>query len=191
MECSSYVIGLALLYKKIYAGIDKISLEKITKFQSMINVNMKSMGGNIENEMLDSDSFKIWSSVKDEGGNIYFYLSPAILLDEVWQFYIDNLPVTLWIASLKNNALKEIDLIFVDDNIVDMVSYYSELRKKHDLDEIDISGFDIFREWEKLAVDGFVEKYCLTNGERAVLNVLRKSKKNAGYVVFLRKYEKM
>ena len=109
------------------------------------------MGADIDNDMIDNDLFRIWSFSKENDESVYVCLSSDISLDEVLRFYLDNLPVTLWIASLKYN-----------------------------LYEVETSGFDIFREWEKLQVGGFVEECCITNNERAVLNVLRKSKKNNG-----------
>lgn len=88
-------------------------------------------------------------------------------------------PPTFYEILEDDDILKTINLIKVEDNIVSRSEYYNYLAKKYDL-KFELSGerkkSNIFEEWENISVNGFHEKYLLSEEEKMILHELRRNK---------------
>ena len=92
----------------------------------------------------------------------------------MWDWHVYVLPTEVIKASYMDNALKEIGLIEVNNKIIDRNTYYNELRKKYNLTKEFIKEpFDIFKDWENIPENGFVENFCISDAERNILKELR------------------
>ena len=172
------IIALSLLYRKKYASIDMISYDKIRRFDEVINKNLDEMEANYGTGIIYEDISSLYFNLVNENGQVCAVLNPKIDLNLVWKYYIGNSPLELLIAIEMDNALKEIGLISVNDKILDRNKYYNELTKKYNLlYEIDQPQFNIFRDWENISEDSFVEKYCISKQEQLILKELRENKK--------------
>lgn len=171
------IISMALLYRKKYVGTDMISYDKAIKFDSVINYNLDNMDATCGIGIRTEETSRLWFIMHDENGNKYAVINPTTDLKKAWEFYIDCLPVEVCVASEMDNALKEIGLIVVDGMIVDRNLYYNELRKKYKFrNEFQPQRFDIFRAWENLPENGFVENYCISREEKNILYELRRNR---------------
>ena len=174
----SDIVALALLYRKKYANTDMISYDKIRKFDTIINKNLDDMeascGIGIRNESISN----LYFIIADENGKACAVINPITDLKSAWKYHIGCLPTEVLIASEMDNALKEIGLITVNEKTIDRNSYYNELKEKYNLlYEFTRPKFDIFKDWENLSEESFVEKFCISNAEQLILKELRETKK--------------
>jgi len=178
----SDIIAMALLYRKEYVGTHIISYDKAVKFDKVINDNLDKMEAKYGIGIRWEEPSKLYSLMKDEKGELCAVINPNVDLKKMWKWHVYNLPAKVILASYMDNALKEIDLIEVNGKIIDRNVYYNNLRQKYNfVKETDKDSFDIFEEWQRIAEDGFVEKYCLSESEKNILKELRKNKQESSF----------
>ena len=173
------IAAIALLYRKKYVGSDILSYDKILRFDDIINKNLDNMEATCGIGIKNEEVSQLYFIMTDEFGNKCAVINPNANLKEAWMHYIGNIPTEVYVASEMNNALEEIGLILVEDKIIDRTSYYNELKEKYNLlSETNVSPkFDIFRDWEKISENAFIETYCLSNKEKLILKELREVKR--------------
>ena len=177
--CMSDIITIALLYRKEYAGTDMISYQKIIKYDEIINKNLDEMGAKCGSRFgyENSEFSEFYMMLKDERGNICAVINPNADLKKKSDSIFGYLPIEIIVATQMDNALKEIDLITVDDKIIDRNNYYNHLAEKYHLrGYFKKQEFDIFRDWERIPENGFVESYCISLEEKKILYELRKNR---------------
>lgn len=174
----SDIIAMALLYRKEYVGTDMISYDKAVKFNSVINNNLDNMNANCGIGIRYEEQSRLYFIMQDENGRRLAVINPNADLKKAWEYHIGCLPIEVCIASQMDNALREIGLIIVDGKMRDRNLYYNELRKKYNLvTEYQQQKFDVFKDWESVPEDGFVEKFCISDAEQFILRELRENKK--------------
>lgn len=145
----------------------------------MLNEKTEKIGYELKNDALDDDDKKLFFYSTDEYGNKYLILNPNQNLKKLEYREIMYYPPTFYEILEDDDILKTINLIKVEDNIVSRSEYYNYLAKKYDL-KFELSGerkkSNIFEEWENISVNGFHEKYLLSEEEKMILHELRRNK---------------
>lgn len=172
------MIAMALLYRKEYVGTDMIAYDKAVSFDRVVNENLDKVnamcGIGIRNEIPSP----LYSLMTDENGILYAIINPGVDLEKMWKWHIYNLPAQVMSASYMDNSLKEIGLIEVNGKIMDRNKYYNELKQKYHYTRPFIKEqFDLFKDWENIPEGGFVEKFCISDEERKILQELRENRK--------------
>ncbi len=174
----SDIAAMALFYRKEYASTDMLSYDKILNFDKVINNNLDEMGATCGIGMRCENASNLYFILTAEDGKTCAVINPNADLKMAWKYHIAYLPIDVLIASQMDNALKEIGLISVNNKIMDRNTYYSELSRKYNLlYEFEHPKFDIFRNWESVPEDGFVEKFCISDAEQSILKELKETKK--------------
>lgn len=172
------IIAMALLYRKKYANTDMISYDKIKKFDNVLNSNLENLNIQFPTTPDINEQSKLYSFVKNEDDITYVVINQNIDLNEYWSYHIGCLPLEIVIASQLDNALKEIGLIKINNKIQDRNKYYNLLSIKHNLPMKEKSKvFDVFKDWENVPENGFVEKYCISEEEISIIQDLRENKR--------------
>lgn len=169
------LIVIALLYRKIYVGTDMISYDKVCKFDLEIDKKLDIMSFECGFNYECDNKSRLYFKVLDENGRLCVILNPNVNVRKEWNKILGYLPVDICLVLELNDILKCIDLVDVAGEIRDINAYYNELREKYHLyEEFGVySKFDIFRDWENITVDGYVEYFCISDKDRDVLLELR------------------
>lgn len=172
------IVTMALLYRKKYAGTDILPYDSIVRFNDAINKNLEDMGVTDRIDVKNDACSNCYFIVSDQKGNDCVILNPNLDLNSLWGYHLSRWPFEFCVAAETDNALKEINLIYVGDNIVDRNLYYEFLRRKYNLlSEFEKPKFDIFMEFEKIIEDGFVKNFCLSREEQLILDELLENRK--------------
>ena len=174
----SDIVAMALFYRKEYASTDMLSYDKILNFDKVINNNLDEMEATCGIGIRCENTSNLYFVITGEDGQSCAVINPNVELKMAWKYHVGCLPIDVLIASQMDNALKEIGLISVNDKIMDRNTYYSELSRKYNLlYEFTRPKFNVFRDWESVPEDGFVEKFCISDAEQSILKELREIKK--------------
>lgn len=175
---SDDVIALALLERKIYVGTDMILYDKVCNFEKEIDKKLDMLNFDCRFNMSSDSESKIYFRLLDENGSVCVVLNPYVDVVKEWNKILGYLPVDICLVLELNDVLKCIDLVDVDGNIKDINLYYNELREKYHLyKEFNVRReFDIFKDWENITVDGYVEFYCISDKDRDILLELRSNR---------------
>ncbi len=90
--------------------------------------------------------------------------------------YIDAIPKEHLLAAQTNDALKYLGLINVNEKIICKNAFYSGLVEKYKLKyelPTRYPKLDIIEQYNLIAENGFIEKFCLTEEEKSIVNALR------------------
>lgn len=174
----SDIIAMALLYRKEYVGTDMIAYIKAVNFDRVINGNLDEANAQCGIGIRNEIPSPLYSLMTGENGTLYAVINLGVDLEKMWQWHIYNLPAQVMSASYMDNALKEIGLIEVNGKIMDRDTYYNELKQKYHYTRPFVKEpFDLFKNWENIPEDGFLEKNCLSEVERNILKELRANRK--------------
>lgn len=166
------IFAMALLYRKEYTKTDMILVEKAKKFDEVINYNLDKINSSQGIGLRSEERQNLYFYATGENNKSYIVINPSADLKRAWDYHVNCLSMEVLVASLMDNALKEIGLIRVDGKIIDRESYYNFLSEKYNMNrENKTKKFDVFRDYEK--TNSFVYEYCISDKEKAILNELR------------------
>ncbi len=178
----AYSLGLLYLYKYSNKEQKMALLDDLKKFhQAIENIleenNSKSY--NLYRTMWLDNEIYFTSSNKD--GETYCILKPDLNIQAVETMYIDAIPKEHLSAAESNNALKYLGLINVNEKIICKTAFYNGLVEKYKLKyelPTRYPKLDITEQYNSIAENGFIEKFCLTKEEKNIVKALRDQEKS-------------